>query len=286
MLTVIHAVLLLVAMALPIAGYTVPKVAATINPIHLLVIDVGRGVVQPVLPSVGVSCVHDYVLKPSDVAGLNSANIVFYVDEHMEPYIKKLSRDSGKTLVRLSDVVELLPQRSSTNSKHGHNFMDFHIWLSPDNVKKIVKKICATLSEADPENAPIYRSNTRTILQNLVTMTDNISKVLEPVKDIPYIVVHDAYQYFDRFFGLNFVASLPSNHATANELVAAKNAAKRHSVRCIFTDVPDYQHGHKLVNEAVKVRYLDPVGISIPPKTGGYFKLMETLAHGFRECLE
>lgn len=272
---------------LPQAGYTVPKVAATINPIQFLVSDVGRGVLEDGVPTLGTSCVHDCVLKPSDVASLNSADIVFYVDEKMEPYIRKFYK-SGKHLVRLSDEVALLPDRSAKHSNDStHDIKDFHIWLNPDNAKKIVEKISAVLSEIDPENAHIYRINADRTLENIDYLISKVRTSLDGVKNVPYIVAHDAYQYFDSYFGLNFKAALTAGHTlhtTARELSSAKRAAKKYGVKCIF--VSDEKNGYKLISKNIKIAVVDPVGRSITASEDGYMRLIEELASQFKKCLE
>ncbi|MFV9838707.1 MAG: metal ABC transporter solute-binding protein, Zn/Mn family [Aaplasma endosymbiont of Hyalomma asiaticum] len=283
MLVGIRAALLL-ASSLPIAGYTVPKVAATTNPIHFLVSAVVHGVVEPTIPSVGVSCVHDCVLKPSDIAILNAADVVFYVDESMEPFIRKLESTSKK-LVRLSDEVDLL-QKRGLSSKRNKYAKDLHIWLSPDNAKKITRKVSATLSEIDPENAHMYEKNALEFLKKIDLLVEDVRSILEPVKGVPYIVAHDAYQYFDRFFGLNFVASLNSKHTTVKEVAFAKNAAKEQGVRCVFTDLSSERDDYTSLGTQIKVLSLDPVGRQISPlEKDGYCTLMRSLAEGFRECL-
>ena len=285
MLASVHAALLLLASALPIAGYTVPKVAATTNPIHFLVSAVVDRIVEPYIPSVGASCVHDCVLKPSDISILNTADVVFYVDESMEPFIRKLESTASKKLIRLSDEVDLFRKRGMLNKKNKY-VRDLHIWLSPDNAKKITRKISATLSEVDPENADAYEKNTLKTLKKIDALTKEIRSILNPVKEVPYIVAHDAYQYFDQFFGLNFVASLNSEHTTAKEIAFAKSVAKKYEVKCVFTDLSSHKGNYALLGKQIKVHLLDPVGRLISPlDRDGYFKLMKALAEGFRECL-
>ncbi|MCU7611415.1 metal ABC transporter substrate-binding protein [Anaplasma capra] len=276
------------AMLLPVAGYTVPRVAATINPVYFLVSAVVHGVTEPVLPATGASCVHDCVLKPSDVAKLNSSDIVFYTDDRLESFVSRLGHKAGRRLVRLSDEVELLAERG-IKGRYTHE-KDLHIWLNPDNASKMLRKICTALSEEDPENAPVYKRNAEVALARIQDMISEIGAALAPVKDVPYMAEHDAYQYFDRYFGLNFVAALSGSggHAsgiTARRLAFAKRAVKLHNVRCIFADS---QHGasrYRLVGKK-KTYTLDPLGRDIGPGKDGYFKMMRAIADGFRDCLQ
>ncbi|MGN7661627.1 MAG: zinc ABC transporter substrate-binding protein [Anaplasma sp.] len=281
-----HLISLTVALTLlPLAGYTVPRIAATINPVYFLVSSVAQGITEPMLPTTGASCAHDCVLRPSDVAKLSSADIVFYIDDKLEPFVRKLGGTGNKRLVQLSDGIELLEERSSRKREK-----DLHIWLDPDNAIKMIQKIYATLSAEDPENAATYRKNADAAQSKVRNMVHRINDILATVKDTPYITVHDAYQYFDRYFGLNFVASMSVGHAVgirAKELAFAKKAAKEHKVKCIFTG-PLYDSArYRLVGKKIKVYALDPLGSNISHQSeDGYLQLMETIAHGFRDCLQ
>ncbi|ACM49160.1 zinc ABC transporter substrate-binding protein [Anaplasma marginale] len=284
-----HVISFMVALTvlLPVGGYTVPRVAATINPVYFLISAVAHGVVEPSLPTTGASCVHDCVLKPSDMAKLNSSDIVFYIDDRLESFVRRLDNRAGRRLVKLSDEVTLLTERA-VGGRFTHE-KDLHIWLDPDNASKMVQKICTVLSEEDPENAHAYRQNAEAALAKIKDMAGRISAVLAPIRDTPYMAEHDAYQYFDRYFGLNFVAALSgSGHTvsvTAKGLSFAKKAAKEHEVRCIFTDPLHSASRYRLVSKKIKICALDPLGRNIRG-TDGYFELMETIANSFRSCLQ
>merc|ERR1712070_795014 len=72
---------------------------------------------------------------------------------------------------------------------------DVHIWLSPDNAVKIINKVNKELSLYYPKNAKIYDANSKVMIENIKKLKTEIAKDLAPIKDKPYVVFHDAYQY-------------------------------------------------------------------------------------------
>ena len=107
--------------------------------------------------------------------------------------------------------------------EHEHEPYDGHVWLDPANAKLMAAAIARELSEADPANAETYRMNERNLEQKLDALDREIAATLAPVKDAPFIVFHDAYQYFDRYFGLAGVGSITVNPGTA----AGRQAPRR-----------------------------------------------------------
>ncbi len=91
---------------------------------------------------------------------------------------------------------------------HHHGEYDLHFWLDPENGKVLVKDIAKTLSESDPEHASLYEKNAADYAGKLDGLTKDVAAELEPVKDKPFIVFHDAYQYFEKRFGVKAAGSI------------------------------------------------------------------------------
>src|SRR6056300_1346552 len=82
---------------------------------------------------------------------------------------------------------------------------DVHIWLSPDNAVKIIKKINKEMSLFFPENAKTYNQNANQMIKKINQLKVELKKELLGIKDKPYIVFHDAYQYFETSLDLNAI---------------------------------------------------------------------------------
>src|SRR6056300_1768034 len=68
---------------------------------------------------------------------------------------------------------------------------DVHIWLSPDNDVKIIKKINKELNLFFPENAKTYNQNANQMIKKINQLKVELKKELLGIKDEPFIVFHD-----------------------------------------------------------------------------------------------
>ncbi|MGN7619069.1 MAG: zinc ABC transporter substrate-binding protein [Ehrlichia sp.] len=270
----------------PTIGYSVPKIIATINPIYSLVNAVTSEVTQPTLLIDDPISIHNYMLKPSDNRKLKDSDIIFYVDDRLETFVNKIK---GKALIKLSDIVELLPSRYDSNFSYKIHTTsnDLHIWLNPENAKRIVNHIRLVLCEIDPENAERYNYNANSTIMQITEQAEIIKNLLNPVKTNPYIVTHDAYQYFEKYFGLNFIASISSNHDTnisVKRLAYIKKIVTQNKIKCIFSESPNEKIKNLFSKYQVKFQVLDPIG-KFSTTNNSYFSIMKNIADNFLHCL-
>ncbi|MBV7435417.1 zinc ABC transporter substrate-binding protein [Cardiobacteriaceae bacterium TAE3-ERU3] len=73
----------------------VPNVVTSIKPLHSLVAQVMDGVGEPVLLMTQGSP-HGYQMKPSDAKAIAGADLVVYVDDHLETFLPDVLEKSGK----------------------------------------------------------------------------------------------------------------------------------------------------------------------------------------------
>src|SRR3546814_10378292 len=97
----------------------------------------------------------------------------------------------------------------------------------------MVGAIAAALAAADPANEALYHSNAESMTARLEALAGEIEAALAPVKGVPFIVFHDAFQYFDHRFGLNTVGSLtvnPENQPGAQRLRSEEHTSELQSL--------------------------------------------------------
>jgi len=58
------------------------------------------------------------------------------------------------------------------------------------------------LGKADPVNAKTYQANADVMRQNLAQLQIDIARELAPFAESEFLVLHDAYIYFERRFGM------------------------------------------------------------------------------------
>ena len=92
-----------------------------------------------------------------------------------------------------------------------HGEFDMHIWLDPVNAVVMAETITDALSEADPTNAAAYHDNEHDLIHRLEDLTAELDAELGPIRDKPFIVLHDAFRYFEDRFGLAAAGSITVN---------------------------------------------------------------------------
>lgn len=292
-------------------------VVATSKPIHSLVASVMGATGTPKLLVDGNASPHTYAMKPSDARAVNQARVFFRVSEGLEPFTGKLLKSLPKSVkfVSLQDApgVKLLDRRKGgafEEHSHGKNAhaakghahhdhdddqraaagTDPHVWLDPDNARAMVDQISTTLSAANPIAAATYAANADAAKARIATLTADLERDLAPLKGRPFIVFHDATQYFEARFGLQAAGTItvsPEVQPSAKRLNDIRNKIRTLSATCVFAE-PQFKS--KLVDTVVegtsaKTGTLDPEGGLLVPGPDLYSKLMQDLAGNLKSCL-
>lgn len=290
-----------------------PKVVVSIKPIHSLVAAVMQGVGTPDLIVDGAASPHTYALKPSNARSLQEAKVVFWVGPGMEAFLQKplAALGTNATVVELDDAPGIAKLKfreggafephddgdeheasddHAHDHDHDHGEFDTHLWLDPHNAKAMVAEITTSLVAADPANALTYEANQKTLDDKLDALDKEIASTLAPVKDKPFIVFHDAYQYFEHRYGVRVSGSITVSPET---IPGAQRVAEIHSkvadlgATCVFAE-PQFEP--KLVNvvlegTAAKSGVLDPEAATLPQGPDLYFDLMRGIASSLKTCL-
>ena len=71
------------------------------------------------------------------------------------------------------------------------------MWLDPTNALVLSQAVAEALSKIDPENAAVYAANQASQAAAIESLDGEVSGQLSAIKTKPFIVFHDAYQYFE-----------------------------------------------------------------------------------------
>ncbi|MFA0084564.1 zinc ABC transporter substrate-binding protein [Vibrio sp. 10N.286.49.C2] len=236
---------------------------------------------------------HDYAMKPSDVKRLRSSDLVVWFGPDLESFLAK-SLDGNTNVVKITDI-DGLPLREFGSDDHGHEghhhgSYDPHVWLGPAQAVIVAQAISQKLIEVDPDNQEKYAAKLADFKRNLSLTEDKIKHTLAPIKEEGYYVFHDAYGYFESYFGLNnlghFTVS-PERKPGAKTLINIKSTLKSEQVKCVFAE-PQYTPA---VIETVTrgtgthIGRLDPLGTDIAIEKGSYFTFLESISMSYSDCL-
>ena len=175
---------------------------------------------------------------------------------------------------------------------HGHDHaggVDPHAWLDIENGIVWLDAIAGALAEADPENADLYRRNAEAGQIRLMALEEEIDGRLHPHRNTPFVVFHDAYQYFERRFELAALGAIALHDAASPgpaRLAAVRDGIARHGVSCVFSE-PQFDDG--LIDavtrgSAVRTAVVDPLGATLPLGPRFYGDLLRGISVAIDDC--
>ena len=170
---------------------------------------------------------------------------------------------------------------------HAHGEHDPHIWLDPMNAKVILEEMAEHLIENDQANASKYKANLKKAHKDLDKLTKKVKSELK--KDFKSIVFHDAYQYFEKRFGVNVLGAFTVNTDVmpgAEQLAEIREIIEHDKVSCVFSEP---QFNPDIINAVAKdmnisTGVLDPLGATLNPGKDLYFDLISNMSKSFKGC--
>ncbi len=154
----------------------------------------------------------------------------------------------------------------------------------------MVDAIAQALSAADPANAAAYAGNADKVRADLDRLDAELAETLEPVRDRPFVVFHDAYQYFEDRYGLAAVGAIavdPQRSPGAARLQDIRAELQERDAACVFAE-PQFRPA--LVETVVEgtgagTGVLDPLGADLEAGPDQYGMLLRGLARSLADCL-
>lgn len=173
---------------------------------------------------------------------------------------------------------------------HEHGPVDAHLWLDPRNGGVWAGAIADALSQVDPDHAEAYAANARRAQDRLAALEESLATQLAPVRGTPYLVFHDAYQYFEHRFGLNAVGAItvsPDRAPGARRVAELRDLVRDSGAACVFSE-PQFEP--RLVSVVIedtgaRAAVLDPLGAQLEAGPDLYPTLLQNLADSLTGCL-
>lgn len=263
---------------------------------------------------------HGFQLKPSQLWQLQDSDLVVSVGTPVDGWLEKSLVHVKAPVTRMSALnnIETLPVRRGglwekhdsgerhsahhEEESHEHDAVhpvlgyDGHLWLSMNNAHQLIEAAALQLQQLKPEAEERIAERTRVWLLQLSELDRQLKARLAAFSDVPFIVLHDAYQYFEHHYGLNGVGSIRLNPDVAPSLKriqSLRQSIHEQNVRCVFKEpqFPEKRIRAVVSGSEVKLGSLDPIGVYdeqgklISAPFMRYDRLLIHLAEAFEACL-
>jgi zinc transport system substrate-binding protein len=111
------------------------------------------------------------------------------------------------------------------------------------------------------------------------------------LKDKPFFVFHEAFDYFEEAYGLQHAGVFAVSAEVqpgARHVAAMREQLQAAGPSCVFSEPPLRPRLAQTLSEGLPVRLaeLDALGFELEAEAGGYERLLENLGDRLAGCLE
>ncbi|NJL08995.1 MAG: metal ABC transporter substrate-binding protein [Methylacidiphilales bacterium] len=196
---------------------------------------------------------HVYSPSPADARTLADAKLVFVNGLNFEGWLDRLVKASGTKATLITATKGVSPLKSEHHDDdhdhdhdhghkgHHHGAFDPHAWQSVANAKVYVANIRDALVAADPAGNDVYAANADAYLAKLDQLEAEIKAAIARISPERRRIItsHDAFQYFEKAYGITFIAPTGvSTDAEASAKAVAKIIAqiKKQKIPAVFLE--------------------------------------------------
>lgn len=262
------------------------SVAATIRPLQAIAqaIMQDHGTVSALISL--QDSPHDYALTPGDRLAIEKADLLFWAGPEFEIRLSDVFQANiGRKRVLAATEVPGLTIHQGNDGRG-----DPHFWLNTHNALLIAHELVGYLSEIEPNHGRSFQSGYRDFERQISKLEKTIDESLSPFADVPFLVFHDAFQYFEKQFNLTAGEVLlrdPEILPSMRELLTIRHRVQRLPANCVLMD---RRANKELVstifaNDAPSLEIVDLFGFQVKDSAKAYLDIASGVADSFHACL-
>jgi zinc transport system substrate-binding protein len=191
---------------------------------------------------------HSFEPRPGDILTINRADLLFYTNDYMEPWISTIMKgiknqnliviNTGKNIPLIGES-DLYRNSDNTGKEgHGDTGKDPHIWLNFANAITMVEKIRDGLAAKDPVHADYYTKNASDYTERLRLLDRRYKDAISGCRT--RIIVnggHFTFGYLAERYNLRYISAYglsPNSEPSPGSLVKVSDTLKNNGLKHIF----------------------------------------------------
>ncbi|OEU82668.1 MAG: ABC transporter substrate-binding protein [Desulfobacterales bacterium S5133MH4] len=203
---------------------------------------------------------HSYEPQPDDIRRVMKMDVIVVNgighDDFVFEIIEAARMKDKLDVIFANKAVALIPIPGTDPED---KIVDSHTFVSITTSIQQIYNICAELIKLDPENAQVYRKNTRNYASRLRRIKAEYMKRLADMPDIDFrcASIHGGYSYLLQEFGLEITAVIEPRHGlkpTASQLRATIDLIREANVGVVFSEMNFPNKFVDTIQEATGVR--------------------------------
>ena len=216
-------------------------IAATTLPVYEFTerLCAGTGITVARLVTESVSCLHDYSLQTAQLRALSGAKLVVISGAGLESFLED-ALVNAPCVLDASEGIALHEGGEPHTDMDAHSHEDDpHIWLAPENARRMAANICAGLCTQFPEHTDTFQKNLAALDGELAALQAYGETALAALSTRELLTFHDGFSYFAEAFDLTILRAVEEeagSEAPASELIELAGLIRAQKLPAIFTE--------------------------------------------------
>ena len=220
--------------------------------------------------------------SPSHMKQVAHAQVYVENGAGLESWMDKIIGSNKRMLlVDSSKGVNLI--NGGAGSSEGSQGVDPHIWLSARNAQAQIRNICQSLIQVDPSDQYYYIKNRDAYLQKLKALDGDLNKTFSKhTGNRKFVVLHPAWAYFARDYGLEEVAiNLEEKEPGPRYLSEVIETARKNNITTIFVEPQFSPKMADVISQEIGGKV-----VSLDPLVENYLENMRLMGQKIADSLE
>jgi zinc/manganese transport system substrate-binding protein len=209
---------------------------------------------------------HVYEPSPADAVAMAGADVVLVNGLHFEGFLQRLV-DASATKATIAVLtkgvtpINFKPEFADADAAEGAD-TDPHAFQSIANAKIYVKNIADAFCTADAAGCDSYKANATAYNAKLDAVEGDVKAAIQSIPEEKRVVItsHDAFGYFEKAYGLTFLA--PEGVSTESEPSAA-------DVAKLISQVKQDKAAAVFIENITNARLIEQIASETGTKVGG-----------------
>lgn len=274
----------------PAASIQGMTVATSISPLADLIRQVGGNKVKVINLVPAGSDPHEYEPKPTDVRDVAASSLFFANGVGEELYLDKVIDNAANPNLHIVVLSDGLPILGKEQGGSGNP----HLWLDVQNAKQYVEKIKAALSETYPTYKSYFTQNAASYEAQLTQLDQWTQAQVStlPAESRKMVVLHDAWSYYAKRYGLSFVQPLLHTgeaEPSAKDYAKLVNIVREQKVRAVFSEAGFNPKLAQQLASETGVKFIDSLHddtLGDTPDTNSYIAMMKSNTNAIVSALK
>ncbi|WP_375457794.1 metal ABC transporter substrate-binding protein [uncultured Enterovirga sp.] len=184
---------------------------------------------------------HEFQPSPNTAKTVADASLVVINGLGLEAWASRLITASGSKAPVITASKDIKPLAGGSGAAGHHHGSDPHAWQNVRNVNVYVTNLRDALTRVDAAGKSIYETNASRYMAELARLDEEVKAAMAsiPPQNRKIITSHDAFGYFGKAYGIQFVAPQgvsTETEASARDVALIIRQIKQQKIPAVFIE--------------------------------------------------